>query len=271
MSVPEHSLSGCPAPARAGERARHNMLIEAIDLEKSYGATPAVRGVSIRATRGELIGVLGPNGAGKSTTLRMLAGTLVPDRGCVRISGVDAAKQPDEARDRIGYLPEAAHGFGELAVAEFLVFAAEAHGLWGAARDDAVRRVVDTLALASVASRPLASLSKGWRQRAWLGQAILHDPAVLILDEPTDGLDPVQKVALRGLLQTLARDKAIVMSTHSFEEAEALCSRVIIIADGRIVAHQETRRLLDEHGRLAPAFLRLTGLEPTRDRAGVGG
>lgn len=234
------------------------MLIEADAIEKSFGQVRAVRGISLKVDRGERVGILGANGAGKSTTLRMLAGALAPDRGEARIAGIDVVREPLDARAHLGYLPEAAQGFGELTVVEFLDFAAEARGMSGRGRSQAVARVVELLDMSEAAYRSLQTLSKGWRQRAWLAQALIHDPPVLILDEPTDGLDPNQKVVLRDLLRSLAKDKAMLISTHILEEAETLCDRVIIIAGGRVVADAKTSELVDEKGRLGQTFARLT-------------
>lgn len=241
------------------------MLIEAEGLHKSFGSVAAVRGISLRVARGERVGVLGPNGAGKSTTLRMLAGTLAPDRGWARIAGEDVVASPLNARAAIGYLPEAANGFGSLTVSEFVIFAAQARGLSGQSVKAAVNGVIERLDLGAALHRPLGTLSKGWRQRAWLAQALVHDPQVLILDEPTDGLDPNQKIALRGLLAELSKDKAMLISTHILEEAETLCDRLVVIADGRVAADAKTSALADASGRLASAFVRLT----EADRAGV--
>lgn len=233
------------------------MLIEAEDLQKSFASVVAVRGISFQVSRGERVGVLGTNGAGKSTTLRMLAGTLLADRGRARIAGADVAANPLAARAALGYLPEAANGFSTLTVGEFLMFAAEAHGLDRAARNPAVRHIIETLSLAPAVQRPLGALSKDGAS-AWLAQALIHDPPVLILDEPTDGLDPNQKSALRELLMSVSKDKAMLISTHILEEAETLCDRLIVIAEGRIVADAKTSALADANGRLGTAFARLT-------------
>ncbi|MGD9667752.1 MAG: ABC transporter ATP-binding protein [Hyphomicrobiaceae bacterium] len=234
------------------------MLIEAEDLQKSFASVAAVRGISFKVARGERVGVLGANGAGKSTTLRMLAGTLLPDGGSARIAGADVVRSAPQARAALGYLPEAANGFSSLTVAEFLMCAAETRGFSDRARNDAIVHVTRALSLAPAVHRPLGTLSKGWRQRAWLAQALIHDPPVLILDEPTDGLDPNQKIALRALLSSLSKDKAMLISTHILEEAETLCDRLIVIADGRVVADASTAELTDSSGRLGPAFTRLT-------------
>lgn len=235
------------------------MLIEAEDLQKSFACVPAVRGISFTVAHGERVGVLGANGAGKSTMLRMLAGTLLPDSGRARIAGADVIASAPRARAALGYLPEAANGFSSLTVTEFLVFAAEARGLTGRARNGAVARMSEMLLLGPALRRPLGTLSKGWRQRAWLAQALIYDPPVLILDEPTDGLDPNQKIALRTLLTSLSKDKAILISTHILEEAETLCDRLIVIANGAVLADTKTAELTDASGRLGTAFTRLTG------------
>jgi ABC-2 type transport system ATP-binding protein len=233
------------------------MLIEAYELTKSFRGRPAVAGVSFTVGAGSIVGFLGANGAGKSTTMRMLAGYLGADSGTARIAGFDVARAPLEARARLGYLPEAAAGFAELTVLELLTFAAEARNFRGGDVSRAIERASELTGLGEAMDRIIGTLSKGWRQRAWLAQAVLHDPPVLILDEPTDGLDPLQKAHLRGVLAEMGRSKAILMSTHILEEAEQLCDRLIVIAAGRIVADAPRVELADGDGRLAPAFARL--------------
>lgn len=234
------------------------VAIAARALHKRFGARRAVDDVSFSVPIGSITGLLGANGAGKSTTLRMLTGALTPDGGSARIAGQDVATDAAAARTLTGYLPEAATGFDGLTPGELLLFAAEARDFKGRAAVDEVRRVTAMLELGPVLGQTLGTLSKGWRQRAWLGQAMIGDPPVLILDEPTDGLDPTQKIALRALLRRLAGRKAILMSTHILEEAEDVCDRVVILAEGRVVAADATGALLDAGGRLAPAFARLT-------------
>jgi ABC-2 type transport system ATP-binding protein len=239
-------------------------MIEAHDLAKSFLGRPAVAGISFEIGAGEIVGFLGTNGAGKSTTLRLLAGYLRPDRGAASIAGHDIVCARRQAQACLGYLPEAAAGFHNLTVLEFLTFAAESRGYWGARRRAALARAIEVLDLAPAMAMTLKTLSKGWRQRAWLAQAILHDPPVLILDEPTDGLDPSQKLGLRRFLRTAAEGRAILMSTHILEEAEQLCDRLIIISQGLVVADQARGTLTDGHGRLAGAFARLTDAEIER-------
>ena len=231
------------------------MLIEARDLAKSFGSVTALDGVSFALGPGTITGLLGVNGAGKSTLMRLLSGVLRPDRGTASIAGHDILHDPLAARRQLGYLPEAATGFANLTVAEFLTFAAEGRGLANPATTIAAtaRRLALTPALHSV----LGTLSKGWRQRAWLAQAMIHDPPVLLLDEPTDGLDPTEKTRLRAFLREIAASKAILMSTHILEEAEELCDHIIVIANGRIAADAPLTELA-QGGRLAPAFARLT-------------
>jgi len=233
------------------------MLVEAQSLAKRFGGAPALDGVSFQASAGEIVGLLGANGAGKSTTMRLLAGYLRPDAGAASIAGRDVVSDGLAARAALGYLPESPTGFPDLTIHEFLTFAAEARGLFGAARRRAIDRAVAFADLAPALDRLLGALSQGWRQRAWIGQAVLHDPPVLILDEPTTALDPAQKARLRDKLRGAAPDKAILISTHILEEAETLCDRVIVFRAGRIVADSPLAPLLDGAGRLAPAYAAL--------------
>lgn len=234
------------------------MSIEVTGLAKAFGHRRVVDGISFSAHKGSLIGFLGPNGAGKSTTMRLLAGYYHPDAGVVKLCGRDVSSDPTSARALVGYLPEAVHGFQHLYVQDFLTMAAECRGMWGRARNDAIESVSSELELEEVMRRRCGELSKGWRQRVWLGQALVHDPEVLLLDEPTDGLDPNQKVVLRSLIQRLAKSRTILLSTHILEEAEALCDRIIIIEDGRLIADAPCSDLLSSDGRLGPAYLRAT-------------
>ena len=237
------------------------MYVEVIGLEKSFAGACVVKNAGFVLERPCIVGLLGSNGAGKSTTMRMMAGYLLPDRGTISIAGHDVVTDRQAAQSHLGYLPEAANGFQSLNVGEFLLFAAQARGLDGQAGERAVVAVAERLHLGDVFGKALGTLSKGWRQRAWLAQALLHNPRVLILDEPTDGLDPHQKAELRKTLRDLARDRAIIMSTHILEEAESLCDDLIVMNAGRIVANASKDELLDENGRLAPAILRLTANE----------
>jgi ABC-2 type transport system ATP-binding protein len=211
-------------------------MIEIQDLTKRYGDLLAVDAVSFKVAPGEVLGFLGPNGAGKSTTMKMIAGFLSPTSGSIRVNGYDVEQQPIEAKRCIGYLPEGAPAYGEMTPAGFLSFIADIRGLQGASKDRRIREVVERLGLERVYEQRIETLSKGFKRRVGLAQAILHDPKVLILDEPTDGLDPNQKHEVRTLIQGMAKDKIIIVSTHILEEVHAVCTRAVIIANGRILA-----------------------------------
>lgn len=204
-------------------------------LTKKFGPILAVDDLSLSVRRGEVLGFLGPNGAGKTTTMRMITGFLPPTSGTATVGDFDVTKAPIAARRLIGYLPEGAPLYGDMAPAAFLDFIAGMRGFGGAEKKRRIDWAVETLQLGDVLHRPIDTLSKGYKRRVGLAQATLHDPAVLILDEPTDGLDPNQKHQVRSLIRRMARDKAIVISTHILEEVEAVCTRSVVIAGGRIV------------------------------------
>ena len=210
-------------------------MIRVEGLTKTFGDLTAVDGVSMTVKRGEVLGFLGPNGAGKSTTMRMITGFLDPTAGTVAVCGKDVLKDPIAAREHIGYLPEGAPLYSDITPIAFLEFIAGTRGLKGRARDEAIRQAVDKLQIADVLYRPIETLSKGFKRRVGFAQAILHDPDVLILDEPTDGLDPNQKRQVRNLIHAMSANKAIIISTHILEEVEAVCSRAVIIAQGKLV------------------------------------
>ncbi len=212
-------------------------MIRIDNLVKTFAAKRAVDGVSFAVERGEVLGFLGPNGAGKSTTMRMITGFIPPSSGRVSVGGHDVAEAPLRAKRLIGYLPEAAPSYPDMTVHGFLSFAAELRGLDGHARKNAVHRAVERCFLSSVLHQSIDTLSKGYKHRTCLAQALIHDPEVLILDEPTDGLDPNQKHEVRNLIRELGRTKAVVFSTHILEEVDAACTRAIIIDRGRIVAN----------------------------------
>jgi ABC-2 type transport system ATP-binding protein len=211
-------------------------MIETRQLTKRYGDFVAVDGISFTVEPGQVLGFLGPNGAGKSTTMKMIAGFLAPTSGGVSVCGFDVANQPIDAKRVIGYLPEGAPSYGEMSVAEFLDFIADVRGLGGEQRSRRRDDVIGRLHLESVLGQSIETLSKGFKRRVGLAQAILHDPEVLILDEPTDGLDPNQKHEVRSLINAMARDKTVIVSTHVLEEVHAVCQRAIIIARGRVLA-----------------------------------
>ena len=211
-------------------------MIEIKNLTKRYGDLLAVDSVSFTVGAGEVLGFLGPNGAGKSTTMKMIAGFLTPSNGSISVCGFDVEAQPLEAKRCIGYLPEGAPAYGEMTPAGFLRFIADIRGIAPGARDQRIRDVVVRLGLERVFEQPIETLSKGFKRRVGIAQAILHDPKVLVLDEPTDGLDPNQKHEVRTLIQGLAKDKIVIVSTHILEEVHAVCTRAIIIANGKVVA-----------------------------------
>lgn len=211
-------------------------MIQAEQLVKDFGARRAVDEVSFEVGRGVVLGFLGPNGAGKTTTMRMLTGFLEPTSGRVEVNGCEVARSPVEAKRQIGYLPENAPLYEEMTVESFLRFIAEMRGFHGADKQRRVDEVIEKYLLEPVRYQSVDTLSKGYRQRTCFAQALLHDPPVLILDEPTEGLDPNQKQVVRGMIREMGRDKTIILSTHVLEEVEAICSRVIIISNGRLVA-----------------------------------
>ncbi|MFC5698237.1 ABC transporter ATP-binding protein [Pseudomonas sp. GCM10022186] len=211
-------------------------MIEITNLTKRFAQHTAVDNLSFRVAPGEVLGFLGPNGAGKSTTMKMLTGFLAPTSGSASIFGFDIQTQTLKAQREIGYLPEGAPCYGDMTVRGFLEFIAEVRGLRGAEKKQRVSHAVAQLELEHVLGQSIETLSKGFKRRVGLAQAILHDPRVLILDEPTDGLDPNQKHQVRQLIQSLARDKIVIISTHILEEVTAVCTRALVIASGKVVA-----------------------------------
>src|SRR5438094_1599683 len=212
-------------------------MIKVQNLSKAFGEKLAVNGVSFTVERGEVLGFLGPNGAGKSTTMRMITGFIPPSAGTVKIGQFDMIERPIEAKRLIGYLPENAPAYSDMTVGGFLNFAAELRGLRGEDKTKAVNRAVEMCFLDAVFHQSIDTLSKGFRHRTCFAQSIIHDPEILVLDEPTDGLDPNQKHEVRTLIRRMGQTKAIVFSTHIMEEVDAACSRAIIIDRGRIVAN----------------------------------
>jgi ABC-2 type transport system ATP-binding protein len=212
-------------------------MIQIDSLVKAFGAKRAVDGISFGVERGEVLGFLGPNGAGKSTTMRIITGFMPPTSGSVAVGGFDVVGSPLEAKRLIGYLPENAASYPDMTVRGFLEFVAELRGLHGETRRKAVHRVVGLCFLDTVLEQSIDTLSKGYKHRTCLAQALIHDPQVLIMDEPTDGLDPNQKHEVRNLIRELGANKAIIFSTHILEEVDAACTRAIIIDRGRIVAN----------------------------------
>ncbi|HZM46668.1 MAG TPA: ATP-binding cassette domain-containing protein [Burkholderiales bacterium] len=235
-------------------------MIKVENLTKAFGSKLAVNDISFTVERGEVLGFLGPNGAGKSTTMRMVTGFIPPTSGKITIGAYDVVEDPLPAKRLFGYLPENAPGYADMSVRGFLNFAAELRGLTGDARKKAVGRAVEMCFLESVIDQSIDTLSKGYKHRTCLAQALLHDPEVLIMDEPTDGLDPNQKYEARNLIKRMGENKAIIFSTHILEEVEAVCSRVIIIDRGRIVANGTPQELKarSPEGRLDDVFRAIT-------------
>ena len=238
-------------------------MIEVEQLTKHFGTKTAVDDLSFKVKQGEVLGFLGPNGAGKSTTMRMITGFIPPSSGVAKVCGISVTEQPTEAKTKIGYLPESAPLYPDMTVTGFLKFCANVRGLKGAKRKNAIERAIDTCFLGSVAHQSIDTLSKGYRHRTCLAQALLHDPEVLILDEPTDGLDPNQKYEVRQLIKRLGETKAILFSTHILEEVDASCSRAVIVDRGRIVADGTPKELHERAGggTLTDLFRSLTSLD----------
>jgi ABC-2 type transport system ATP-binding protein len=235
-------------------------MIEIKNLSKRYGTLTAVNDISFSVSPGTVLGFLGPNGAGKSTTMKMITGFLAPTSGSVSVCGYDVQNAPLAAKAVMGYLPEGAPSYGEMTVRGFLHFIADIRGLQGDRRRARLDDVIGRLQLGGVLEQMIETLSKGFKRRVGLAQALLHDPQVLILDEPTDGLDPNQKHQVRTLINDMAKDKIIVISTHILEEVDAVCNRAIIIAGGRLLADATPKELAarSPSGRLDDVFREIT-------------
>jgi ABC-2 type transport system ATP-binding protein len=238
-------------------------MIKAEGLTRKYGPLTAVDGISFEVQPGQVLGFLGPNGAGKTTTMRMFAGFIDPTSGYAEICGHSVEREPTEAKRCIGYLPEGAPSYGEMTPRDFLDFIATVRELKPGIRRSRLDDVIGRLNLGPVLDQTIETLSKGFKRRVGIAQAILHDPPVLIMDEPTDGLDPNQKHEVRELIQTMAADKIIVISTHILEEVDAVCTRAIIICDGKIIVDEtpEALKSRSETGRLDEVFRTLTTAE----------
>ncbi len=222
-------------------------MIEVKHLRRSFGPVVAVDDISFTVQKGDVLGFLGPNGAGKSTAMKMLACFLAPDSGTATVCGYDIVKQPLQVRRHLGYLAENAPAYGEMTVGGFLNFVCDTRQITGQARKVALDKVVPLCSINSVYHQSIETLSKGYRRRVGLAQAIIHDPDVLILDEPTDGLDPNQKHEVRKLINGMAKEKCIIISTHILEEVEQICTRTIIVARGKILTDSTPQKLTQEH------------------------
>lgn len=238
-------------------------MIEISNLVKTFGRLTAVDNLSFKVESGEVLGFLGPNGAGKSTTMKMVTGFLAPSSGTINVCGHPVEGDARAAKQHIGYLPEGAPSYAEMTAQQFLSFIADVRQLTGSHRKDRIDTVIQQLHLEQIINRPIETLSKGFKRRVGLAQAILHDPQVLILDEPTDGLDPNQKYEVRELIKGMAKDKIVVISTHILEEVDVICSRAIIIANGRILVDDTPKALLAQSpsGRMDDVFRQVTAAE----------
>jgi ABC-2 type transport system ATP-binding protein len=235
-------------------------MLEVKDLCKSFGPIQAVKGVSFPVAKGEVLGFLGPNGAGKTTTMRMITGFLPPSSGTALIGGCDITLNPVEAKRQMGYLPENAPSYHSMSAIDFLRFAADLRGYRGVEKKQRVDAAIEKCRLDKVRHQTIGTLSKGYRQRVCFAQAILHDPILLIMDEPTDGLDPNQKQVVRDMIRDMAAEKVIIVSTHILEEVDAVCTRAMIISNGSIVANGTPAELRSKSptGRLDDVFRMLT-------------
>ncbi|MBM3514756.1 MAG: ABC transporter ATP-binding protein [Alphaproteobacteria bacterium] len=226
-------------------------MVEIDRLSKAFGPIVAVDNISLTVKKGEVLGFLGPNGAGKTTTMRMLAGFLTPSSGTAKVCGHDVVEDPIAVKRVLGYMPEGAPAYDDMTVAAFLSFVAAVRGLEGADIQRRVHEISETVDLNGMLDRPIEYLSKGYKRRVGLAQTLLHDPPVLVLDEPTDGLDPNQKHQVRSLIKRMAAEKCIVISTHILEEVEAACTRAVIIGNGKLLADGTAEQLLarlPDHG-----------------------
>jgi ABC-2 type transport system ATP-binding protein len=242
-------------------------MIEVKELRRSFGSVVAVDGISFEVEKGQVLGLLGPNGAGKTTAMRMLACFIKPDSGTASVCGHDILQNPIGVRRSLGYLAENSPAYPEMTVGGFLKFVCDVREIRGVARRRALDRIVPTCSIESVYHQTIETLSKGYKRRVGLAQALIHDPDVLILDEPTDGLDPNQKFEVRKLIGKMAKEKCIIISTHILEEVEAICSRTIIIAKGKILVDSTPDKLKEEHEcSLDAVFRRITKANDSKDR-----
>jgi ABC-2 type transport system ATP-binding protein len=237
-------------------------MIEVKNLKKKYGSFEAVKGVDFEVGKGEIVGLLGPNGAGKTTIMKILTGYMSPTAGTAVLNDLDVEEHPLEVKTAVGYLPENTPLYNELSVFDYLSFIAEAHGLDGKNREDRLVTVTKECGLEKVLFRPISEISKGYKQRVGLAQALVHDPAILILDEPTTGLDPNQIIEIRDLIKRLGREKTVILSTHILQEVEAICGRVLILNEGYIVAKGTAAEIAKELRGQEVLVLTLKGADP---------
>lgn len=250
-----------------------SQLIVLEQLSKYFGAFTAVDGINLTVPKGQVLGLLGPNGAGKSTTMRMISGFLEPSYGRVEIAGFDVSAAPVEVKRRLGYMPEGAPSYGDMTPGSFLDFIAEIRGFVGVEKKRRINETVEKVRLTDVFHQQIDTLSKGYKRRVGLAQAIIHNPEVLVLDEPTDGLDPNQKHHVRNLIEEMAQDKAIIISTHILEEVEAVCTRAVIINQGKLLADGTPEELLEHdpnHKAVVVTVQGDTGDKVREELAGLG-
>ena len=248
-------------------------MIQAVDLVRDFGRRRAVDGVSFEVEKGTVLGFLGPNGAGKTTTIRMVAGYLPPTAGQIHVKGINVAEDPVGVQKSIGYMPESTPLYEDMTVAGFLRFIAEVRGFSGAERGSRVDRAIERCFLEPVRNQSIDTLSKGYRQRTCLAQTLLHDPDILLLDEPTEGLDPNQKQVVRDMIREMASERVVMLSTHVLEEVEAICTRAIIISSGRVVADDTPAALKTRSARYNAVTLTAEGediVEALEKLPGVG-
>jgi len=226
-----------------------DLVIEAKDLTKNYGDFLAIDKLNFAVRKGEIVGLLGPNGAGKTTTMKILTCFTAPTEGTAQVNGFDVFEEPLRAREGVGYLPESTPLYTEMLVYEYLEFAAEMRGLKGDKARQQIKRAVEQTSLGDVVAKEIRALSKGYRQRVGLAQALVHEPSLLILDEPMSGLDPNQAIEVRDVIKQIGRERTVILSTHNLAEVQVTCDRVLIIARGKIVADDTPKALSDRTGR----------------------
>lgn len=232
------------SPAHTTDGANGDLTLQVRGISKSFGATRAVDNLTFDVRMGEVVGFLGPNGSGKTTTMRMLTSYYTPDSGLIRVNGLDTQDNDIATREHIGYLPENNPLYGDLLVREYLAFVADLRGMSSAEKRENLDRTLEEAGLKEVYYRPISQLSKGYRQRVGLAQAILHRPSILVMDEPTEGLDPNQRITIRDLIRSLGRDRTVLLSTHVMQEVENTCERVLVINRGRLVVDSPVQDLL---------------------------
>ena len=247
--------------AAAGARKSDALTLQVSGVSKSFGATKAVQDITFEIRKGEVVGFLGPNGSGKTTTMRMLTSYYTPDAGRININGLDTQDNDVATRQQIGYLPENNPLYGEMLVRDYLSFVANLRGMSSAAKKQNLDQTLEEAGLTEVYYRPISQLSKGYRQRVGLAQAILHRPSILVLDEPTEGLDPNQRLTIRDLIRSLGKERTVLLSTHVMQEVENTCERVLVINRGRLIADSPVQELLKKAEGMRSVYVEVEGSE----------